>query len=76
MTPLLRPGSPPLRWLMSSIAAAALAVALAAVPQAASAAPAAPAGHGPRACTGPAGDSFYVPPAVGSDGGTRYSPEA
>jgi hypothetical protein len=62
MTPPLRPGSPPLRWLMSSIAAAALAAALAAVPQAANAAPAAPAGHGPPACTGPADDSFYVPP--------------
>ena len=58
MTPSPSLGSPPLRWLMSSITAAALATALAAAPQAvASAAPA-----GPRACTGPAGDAFYVPP--------------
>jgi len=58
MTPSPRLGSPPLRWLLSSITAAALATALAAAPGAATAA-AAPA----RACTGPAGDAFYVPPA-------------
>jgi secretory lipase len=58
MTPSPRLGSPPPRWLMSSITAAALATALAAAPQAAAAA--APAGA--RACTGPAGDAFYVPP--------------
>src|SRR6266566_918831 len=63
MTPLPRPGSPPLRRLLSSIPAAVLATALAAAPQAVSAAAAPRAGHGPRACTGPAGDAFYVPPS-------------
>jgi len=63
MTPLPRPGSPPLRRLLSSIPAAVLATALAAAPQAASAAAAPRAGHGPQACTGPAGDAFYVPPS-------------
>jgi hypothetical protein len=58
MTPSPRPGSPSLRWLMSTITAAALATALAAVPQAAASA----APPGPRACTGPAGDAFYTPP--------------
>ena len=62
MTPLPRLGSPPLRRLLSSIPAAVLATALTAVPQAASAAAVPHAGHGPRACTGPAGDAFYVPP--------------
>jgi Secretory lipase len=62
MTPLPRLGSPPLRRLLSSIPAAVLATALTAAPQAASAAAAPHAGHGPRACTGPAGDAFYVPP--------------
>ena len=60
MTPSPRLGSPPLRWLMSSITVAALATALAGAPQAA--ASAAPAGA--RACTGPAGDAFYVPPRL------------
>src|SRR5689334_8954710 len=58
MTPSPRPGSPPLRWLMSSIAAAALATALAAAPHA----PASAAPSSPGACTGPAGDAFYTPP--------------
>ncbi len=62
MTPLPRLGSPPLRRLLSSIPAAVLATALTAAPQAASAAAAPHAGHGPRACAGPAGDAFYVPP--------------
>jgi hypothetical protein len=70
MTPSPRPGSPPLRWLMSVIIAAALATALAAAPRAAAArgvaaAPGAGANAGrpgARACTGPAGDAFYTPP--------------
>jgi Secretory lipase len=65
MTPLPRPGSLPLRRLIPMIPAAVLATALAAAPQTATASTqhaAAHAGHGPAACTGPAGGAFYVPP--------------
>ena len=70
MRPLARPGSPPPGWLLFSIPAVALA--LTAAPQAATAAAAPAAAHaaavrqagrGPQACTGPAGEAFYVPPS-------------